>query len=101
MTIRLVLVAALLALCPIAFANSDSACEGIQRISDEEALRIAKEELIRRSPKFDPSAFTFSVREDACDLRVNIDSKDRAKLGGRSTLVLSRSGEVKQFWGGM
>lgn len=101
MTIRLLLLASVLAFCPIAYAESDSACEGIPRISDEEALRIAKEELIRRSPKFDPSAFEISVEEDACDLRVIVNRKDRTKLGGRSTLVLSRSGEVKQFWGGM
>ena len=88
--------ASLIALCPIAFAGSDGDCLNTPRISDDEALKIAKEELTRRSPQFDASAFSFSVKEDGCDLRIYIDDK-RA----RSILVLSRTGKVRQYWGPM
>lgn len=90
------MVAGLFALGPVALAGSGGECVPVQRISDREATKIAKEELSRRSPQFDASAFTFSVREHGCDLRVYIDDK-RA----RSVLVLSRAGKVKQYWGPM
>jgi hypothetical protein len=94
--LRYLVVASLIAFCPIAFAGSSGDCLPAHRISDGEAVKIAKGELTKRSPQFDASAFSFSVKEDGCDLRVYIDDK-RA----RSVLVLSRAGKVKQYWGPM
>ena len=90
------LVVALLVLSPVALAGSNGDCLPVQRISDGEAVKIAEEELTRRNPQFDASAFSFSVKEDGCDLRVYVDDK-RA----RRVLVLSRAGKVKQYWGPM
>jgi len=73
------------------------------RISDAEALKIAEEEMKRRFPKFNPSAVMFSVKDVACDLIVEMDRKDKSsrRTGGGSSLVLSRSGEVRLYFGGM
>jgi len=95
-TLRCLVAVVLLALGAVAFAGSNGNCLPAHRISDSEAVKIAKEELTRRSPQFDASAFSFSVKEDGCDLRVYIDDKN-----ARSVLVLSRAGKVKQYWGPM
>jgi hypothetical protein len=97
-TLRILLAALCMLYGTTSFANSDDGCDRGPRISDAQALRIAKAELKRRSPTFNPMAFDLSVQEDACDLRVQIKDKHRARL---STLVLSRSGEIKLYWGPM
>ena len=92
----LALFAALCMQCAATIASGNDACLSAPRIDDEQAIAIAKAELKRRSPSFDPTAFNFSVREDGCELRVHIEDKR-----GLGVLVLSRSGDVKQYWGPM
>jgi hypothetical protein len=90
---------ALTILCS-ASAKADD-CGPTPRVSDGEAKRIAADELTKRSPKFDSSAFTYSVVDNRCDIHVVIVKKSKEGLGGTSTLVLDRSGKVKYYFGSM
>lgn len=88
---------------PFAAGNSDATCSDPQRISDDEAQNIAIQEMKKRSATFTPSAVIFSVKEQACELVVIMERRDKSsrRLGPTSTLVLTRSGDVKMYLGGM
>jgi hypothetical protein len=92
------LVTAICAHVASTYTGSSDKCKGEPRITDERALSIAKAEMTQRSPTFNPTAIDFSVVEDDCDLLVHMDGKRSSR---RSTLVLTRSGEVKLYWGPM
>jgi hypothetical protein len=92
----LALFAALCVQCAVSTATASDGCLGTPRIDDDQAIAITKAELKRRSPRFDLTAFKFSVREDGCALRVHIEDKR-----GLGILVLTRSGDIKQYLGPM
>ena len=73
----------------------------VQRISDAEAVQIAKLELARRVIKFDEQKYDWQVVEDDCDLRVDIEKKNDRATGSKGALTLSRDGKVVRYLGGM
>jgi len=87
--------------CSCVFANTDGDCRPSQRISDEEAVKLVKTEMRKRVKEFDTSKYEYSVVEEACDLRVNIEKKRETAIGKHSVMVLSRAGKVKRYFGGM
>jgi hypothetical protein len=76
-------------------------CEPETRVTDEQAIRLAKSELGKRIKAFDAENYSFSVTEDGCDLRVTIEKKQETKIGRISAVVLSRGGAMKRYFGGM
>jgi hypothetical protein len=77
-----------------------STCEAA-RISDDEALHIAKRELSKRVKAFSEDAYKWRVLEEKCELRVEIEKVNDRATGRRSMLVLTRSGKVIRYVGGM
>lgn len=80
-------------------------CKGTERVSNVEAIDVAKAELRRRAESsgkvFDGSGLRFEVGElDNCDLAITIVT-DKHRIGRVSTMILSREGKVKSYIGGM
>jgi hypothetical protein len=101
MTRTLVIVVLLALLSPGEVVQAkDKSCP-TSRITDEEAIRLAKAELTRRVKAFDASRYSWSVAEENCDLRVDIEKRNELSTGRKSTLTLTRTGKVLRYLGGM
>jgi hypothetical protein len=98
------IVASLLVLVVLAFdtgAHAKAEACPPNRISDEQAIRIAKAELAKRVKAFDPTNYTWAVVEDDCDLRVDIEKRNELATGRKSSVILTRAGKVRRYVGGM
>jgi hypothetical protein len=101
-SVRSVVLVFLLSHCATTIADSSGVCDKSgPRVTDNDAIRIARVEVSKRVKEFDPSKYIFSVEEDVCDLRVNVEKKDQVKTGRHSVLILDRAGVIKRYFGGM
>jgi hypothetical protein len=99
---RTLVAALILALLPTieAVHAKEKGCQST-RITDEQAIEVAKTELARRVKAFDASRYSWTVAEDNCDLRVDIEKRNERSTGRKSTLMLTRTGKVLRYLGGM